>query len=169
MRKLSNAMELLRAKGRPRTKADFEWISQVVAQDELAQAFTLPSAVAAMLLDGLIATGNVRARDMNEELIDLDECTIAQLEGKAELVAANELRDWVREHSTLPQGSQARRVITRKLREGINPPRTIPWKSFCNDVRNECNGWVGNGAKRRPAHGFSDKQIQRAVNDLRSN
>ena len=162
-------MERVRANRRPRTKADFELISRIVAQDELTQAFTLPSAVAAMLLDGLIATGNIRALDKDEKLIDVDECTIADLEGKAELVAANEFRDWLREHSTLPQGSQARRVITRKLREGINPPRTIPWKSFCNDVRNECNGWVGNGAKRRPAHGFSDKQIQRAVNDLRSN
>jgi hypothetical protein len=163
-------MELLRARGRRRVKADFEWISHVVAQDELAQAFTLPSAAAAILLDGLIATGNVRARDRNEEVIDLDECTIADLEGRAELVAANELRDWLREHSTLPQGLQARnRMIAQKLEEGINPPRNIPWKKFCNDIRDGCGGWVITGGKRVPARGFSDKQIQRAVKDLRSN
>ena len=169
MRKIRTEKALERLKRMGEWKPEHEWISHVVAQDELAQAFTLPSAVAAMMLDGLIATGNVRARDKNDDLIDLDECSIGGLEGKAELVAANELRDWLRVHSTLPQGSQIRRVITRKLREGFNPPRTIPWKSFCNDVRNECNGWVGNGAKRRPAHGFGDKQIQRAVNGLRSN
>jgi hypothetical protein len=158
----------LNAKRRPRTKADFEWIGQSVAWAELTHAFNLPTAVAAMLLDGLVATGVVRALDGDGVLIDPEDCTIADLEGKAASVAANELRNWLREHSTLPQGSQARRVIARKLREGINPPRTIPWKSFCNDVRNECNGWVGHGAKRRPAHGFSDKQIQRGVKDLKS-
>jgi hypothetical protein len=122
-----------------------------------------------MLLDGLIATGNVRACDKNDDLIDLDECSIAGLEGKAASVAANELREWVREHSTLPQGSQARdRLIAQKLQEGINPPRNTPWKTFCNLIRNECNGWVGNGAKRKPAIGFGDKQIQRAEGRIRT-
>jgi hypothetical protein len=170
MRKLSNAMELLRAKGRPRTKADFEWINRVVARDELAQAFNLPSAAAAMLLHGLIATGNVRVLGNDNELIDIDNCAIADLEGKAASVAGDELRDWINAHSTLPQGPQGRdRLIAQKLQDGINPPRTIPWKQFCDGVRDECGGWIVTGGKRVPARGFSDKQIQRAVNDLRSN
>ena len=169
MRKLSNAMELLRAKGRPRTKADFEWINRVVARDELAQAFNLPSAAAAMLLHGLIATGNVRVLGNDNELIDIDNCAIADLEGKAASVAANELRDWINKHSTVPQGRQSRDgLIAQKLREGINPPRNISWKEFRDDIRNGCGGWIVTGGKRRAAHGFGDKQIQRAVNRLRS-
>jgi hypothetical protein len=115
----------------------------------------------------LIATGYVRALDADRELIDLDECTISELEGKPAYVAAEDLLDWLHEHSTLPQGSRDR-LIAQKLRKGINPGRNTPWKPFCNVIRDECGGWVGNGAKRRPATGFSDKQIQRAVKDLRS-
>jgi hypothetical protein len=154
---------------RPRTKADFEWIGQSIAWAELTQAFNLSNDVAAMLLDGLIATGNVRALDRDGELIDIDNCPVADLEGKAKSIAANELRDWISAHSTLPQGPQARdRLIAQKLGEGINPPRNIPWKKFCDDIRDGCGGWIVTDGKRVPTRGFSDKQIQRAVKDLKS-
>jgi hypothetical protein len=163
---MRKALERLRAL-KPQTKADLEWVSYSVADSELAQALSLPNDVALTLLCGLIATGNVRALNKDRELIDLGDCTIAELEGKPAFVAADDLRDWLHEHSTLP--SDRDRLIAQKLRAGINPPRTIPWKPFCNDIRDGCGGWIGNGTKRKPAHGFSDKQIQRAVKDLRSN
>jgi hypothetical protein len=134
---MSKTMELLhRLRSKPKPKPD--WIKYGVGENELAQAFNLSSAVAAMLLDGLVATGSVRALDEPGNLIDVDECTIADLEGKAALVAGDELRDWISAHSTLPQGPGARdRVIAQKLREGINPPRAKSWKEFCDLIRNE--------------------------------
>jgi hypothetical protein len=164
-------MERFRAKGRPRlTKANFEWISQGAAEDELAQAFNLPSEVVSMLLHGLVATGNVHALDRdNGELIDIDECKIWELEGKIKSVSADELRFWLSRLSTVPQGPQGRdRLIAQKLGEGINPPRNKSWKEFYVLIRDGCGGWVVTGGKRKPARGFGDKQIQRVVNDLRS-
>jgi hypothetical protein len=156
-------------KPRPRTAADFEWMPSGPAQDELAQAFSLSSEVASMLLHGLVATGEVRALDENQTLIDVDECKIWELRGKPALVAANELRDWLREHSTVPQGPQGRdRLILQKLSEGINPPRNITWKEFYVRIRDGCGGWLITGGKREPAKGFSGKQIQRVVNKLKS-
>ena len=163
---MRKAIERLKAI-KPQAKADLEWLSYAVADNEIAQAFNLRNEATLMLLCGLIATGNVRALDKNGDLIDLDECTIVELEGKPAFVAAEDLRDWLRDHSALPQGARDR-VIAQKLRDGINPPRNIPWKPFCDVIRDGCGGWVGNGTKRKPAHGFSDKQIQRAVKDLRS-
>jgi len=161
-------MQRLRAPRPPRTKADFEWIGESVAWGELVRAFNLPSDVASMLLHGLVATGTVHALGKDGELIDFDQCTIADLEGKVRSVSVDELRDWIGEHSALPQGSQGRdRLIEKKLKARIDPPRTIKWKEFNNAIRDECGGWIGNGAKRKPAWGFSDKQIQRAVKDLR--
>ena len=56
MRKVSpKVMERLRAIGRRRTKTDFEWISSGSAENELANAFSLPSDAASILLRGLIA------------------------------------------------------------------------------------------------------------------
>jgi|SRR6516164_991483 len=161
-------MQRLRAPRRPRTKADIEWIGEGVAWDDLAKAFNLPSDVASMLLHGLVATGTVHALGKDGELIDLDQCTIADLEGKVKSVSVDELRDWISEHSALPEGPEGRdRVIAQKLSAGVVPPRTISWKTFCDDVRNECRGWIGNGATRKPALGFGDKQIQRAVKNLK--
>jgi len=158
--------ERLRAIGRPRTKADFEWIGSGVAWDELAKAFSLPSEVASMLLHGLVASGTVHALDGDEKLIDLDDCTIADLEGRVKSVSVDELGDWIVGASSRPQRNHRNRVIVGKLQSGDVPGRNVPWKKFCDDVRNLCNGW---GAKGRPATGFSNKQIQRAVNDLMSN
>jgi hypothetical protein len=151
----------------PRAVADGDWISHGVGQDELARAFNLPPAVAEILLAGLIATGTVRALSADGP-VDLDECVIADLAGKAKRVAAGEFREWVRDNSVLPLGAGLRdRFIAQALREGLDPPRLIQWKAFCDHIRKGCNGWVGNGAKRRAAWGFSDKQIQRAVKGLR--
>jgi hypothetical protein len=56
-------------------------------------------------------------------------------------------------------------VIQALIDEGLSPPRNIQWKLFCDRVRNECNGWLVPG---KPALGFSDKQIQRVVKELRA-
>jgi hypothetical protein len=67
-------------------------------------------------------------------------------------------------NQALPRKGSREAVIARLIAEGLHPPTTIRWKAFCDRVRDECNGWVGKGAKRRPAWGFDDRTIK---NDVR--
>jgi hypothetical protein len=83
------------------------------------------------------------------------------------VVVEDDLRDWLRKQSPVPlSGRQREAVIAEMLRSGDNPPRNISWKEFCVKVRDQCNGWI-NKAKDKAALGYSLKQIQRAVKDLR--
>jgi hypothetical protein len=163
-KRLTEELERLKA-SKLFNKADHDWIKFTEAVDEIVEAFGICSEAASKTLFGLIATGLVRALDKAEQVIDLDECTIAELEGKPKFVSASQLRSWLREWSAAPTGDRMR-VIEAKLRSGQIPGRNIPWKQFCNDVRNDCNARLD--AKGRPALGFSDKQIQRTVNGLRA-
>jgi hypothetical protein len=54
-------------------------------------------------------------------------------------------------------------AIRRLLAEGVIPPTNIPWKQFCDRVRDECNGWMGEGSERTPAWGFNDRTIKDTV------
>jgi hypothetical protein len=54
-------------------------------------------------------------------------------------------------------------AIRRLLAEGIIPPTNIYWKQFCDRVRDECNGWMGEGPNRTPAWGFNDRTIKDTV------
>jgi hypothetical protein len=54
-------------------------------------------------------------------------------------------------------------AIRRLLAEGVIPPSNIPWKQFCDRVRDECNGWMGEGSERTPAWGFNDRTIKDTV------
>jgi len=157
-------VERLGAEQKPLNKADHKWIGITKAWVEVREAFGICTEAASVMLDGLVATGQVRALDETKEFIDLDECTIAELEGKPRWVSASELRDWLREWSAAPTADRDR-VISEKLRSNQIPGRNVHWKKFCDDVRDKCNGWR---AKGRPAWGFGDKQIQRHVKDLMS-
>jgi len=65
--------------------------------------------------------------------------------------------------AALPRRGSKEAVIRRLLAEGILPPADIPWKEFCERVRDECNGWIGIGPQRKPAYGFNDKAIKYTV------
>jgi hypothetical protein len=54
-------------------------------------------------------------------------------------------------------------AIRRLLAEGVIPPTNIPWEQFCDRVRDECNGWMGEGRTRTPSWGFNDRTIRDAV------
>ena len=54
-------------------------------------------------------------------------------------------------------------AIRRLLAEAVIPPTNIDWKQFCDRVRDECNGWMGEGSARTPAWGFNDRSIKDAV------
>jgi hypothetical protein len=124
----------------------------------IAQALAIPHQAAGMLLYGLAATGNVRTLDDELDPIDEDKCTISELGGSIAYVSAEDIRRWLGDWSVVSQPSHRETVIAAML------PRTVPWKQFCNDVRNACRGWK---AKGKPALGFGDKQIQRIVKNLR--
>jgi hypothetical protein len=125
---------------------------------EIAQALAIPDGAAAMLLYGLAATGNVRTLDDELDPIDEDKCTISELGGSIAYVSAEDVRRWLGEWSFVSQPSHREAVIAAML------PRTVPWKQFCNKVRNACGGWTTKG---KPASGFGDKEIQRIVKNLR--
>ena len=75
-------IERLGAEQRPLNKADHKWIGITKARPEVMEAFGLSYEAASMVIYGLIASGHVRALDETLEFIDLDVCTIAELEGK---------------------------------------------------------------------------------------
>ena len=52
-------------------------------------------------------------------------------------------------------------AIIKRLQAGEQPPDKVPWKKFCDNIRDDAEGWIDN--RQRPALGFSNKQIQRAV------
>ena len=148
---------ILKGKAKPRRKADYDWINFANAVGEIAKALSLPSEIAQATLFGLIATGEIRASDRTD-LIDLDECTIAEIQGRAAFVVAGELREWLRDHSTAPSANIRDAEIRKRL------PRRMNWKDFGNEIRDACpGGWIG---KHRPGMGFSLKQIQRRVKEL---
>jgi hypothetical protein len=133
------------------------------AVTEIADALNVKNDAAAMTLYGLCATGNIRWLGEGGEVIDEDECTIADFNHKPRWVIASDVRSFLTDWSPDPQPSHRHAVIKAKLDEGARPGRTIPWKKFCNEVRDKCNGWR---AKGKPTWGFSNKQIQRHVKDL---
>jgi hypothetical protein len=146
-----------RLKRRKATPKPADWIRVAHGVDEIVNALSIPSAVAQITLIGLIATGNVRMRDLDPE-----DCKLADVE-RAEFVSATDIAEWLREYAAPLKERDA--VIAKLIRNGANPPRTHSWKDFSNDVRNQCDGWR---AKGKPAWGFGDRQIQRAVKALKA-
>jgi hypothetical protein len=135
------------------------WIAFASATDEIKLALGVIDEVAAMILQGLCATGNVLACDAQQQVIDPEECTIATYEVRVYYVDADAVRHFLAEWSPAPQPALIDVEIAKRL------PRRIPWKQFCDQVRDACNGWRSPG---EPAWGFGDKQIKRSVKDLQA-
>jgi hypothetical protein len=135
------------------------------AANEIAEALKIHYEAAAMTLYGLCATGYVRWVDVSGEIVEEDELTVANFSNKPAFVVPDDVRSYLANWSPDPQPKMREQVIQALLAEGHNPPRKIKWKPFCDLVRDKCNGWLAPG---KPALSFSDKQIQRAVKDLRT-
>jgi hypothetical protein len=135
------------------------------AVNEIAATLNIPYQAAEMTLYGLCVTGGVRWSPVGGEVVELDEITADDFSNKPALIEADDIRSQLTEWSPQPQRSRRDQVISGLLAEGLNPPRNVDWKSFCDRVRDKCNGWLKPG---KPAHGFSDKQIQRVVKELTS-
>jgi hypothetical protein len=132
---------------------------------EIAEALQIPYAAAEITLYGLCATGDVRWIDVSGAMVEEDELTVANFSGKPALIDIDDVRACLVEWSPDPQPKRRGQVISTLLAEGRNPPRNIKWKPFCDLVRDKCNGWFEPG---KPAPSFGDRQIQRAVKDLRT-
>jgi hypothetical protein len=136
-------------------KPEEDWLTLNEAIRLLAKALIVSDEVAHFTLIGLIATEHIRARDL-----DPNEVSLAEL-GRAEFVSRNDLAEWLP-----PPPNERDAAVLTLLRGGANPPHTGPWKDFYNSVRNQCRG--GWRAKGKPGFGFTDKQIQRRVKDLKA-
>jgi hypothetical protein len=147
-------------------KSSWSWLAFSTATDEIKLALGVIDEVAAMILQGLCATGNVLACDGQQQVIDPEERTIATYEIQVAYVNADDLRYWLSACTAAPQQKHLDSVIRRMRDDHKFPGRNVPWKKFNDEVRDKCNGWI---AKDKPAFGFSDKQIQRRVKRLREN
>jgi hypothetical protein len=156
---------LQRSKKQPaQTKLLLEF---TVAVREISVALSIAYEPARMTLYGLCATDDVRAFDQQGEPVDPDVCTISDFGRMPVWVSTMDVRHHLTEWSQAPLAFREA-TIEAMLRSNKIPPRGIPWKDFCNTIRDGCNGWLSKGsiAKHRPAKGFSDKQIQRITNGL---
>jgi hypothetical protein len=143
--------------GKLKRKTSSSWLAFSSACREIKSALYVEDEVAAMILQGLVATGNVHACDDAQQLVDLDECTITEYENRVAFVEVDDLRYWLSRCTRAPQPALIDAEIAKRR------PRRVPWKQFCNEVRDACNGWQRPG---KPALGFSTKQIQRRYNSL---
>jgi hypothetical protein len=57
-------------------------------------------------------------------------------------------------------------AIARRLNKRENPGSSVPWKDFCNSIRDECGGWIDKKQDHKK-RGYSDKVISRVVKRLR--
>lgn len=64
---------------------------------------------------------------------------------------------------TAPKRDVLRRAVQTRLHRGEMPGRNSPWKTFCDNVRDDCDGW---SKGRKPMRGYGDKTIGRIVKDL---
>src|SRR5262249_32736823 len=135
------------------------------AANAIATSLNISFEAAIMTLCGLCATGNVQWVDDSGEVVEEHELTVPNFNRKPAVVVAARIRSCLADWSPQPQRSQRDRAIPGLLVEGHTPPRSIKWKPFSDLVRDKCNGWLKAG---KPALGFGDKQIQRAVKELRS-
>jgi hypothetical protein len=140
-----------------------EWITLNIAIGKVAEALSFHEDLAEAILFGLIANQDLRVGDAKGELIDTDQASISDVRSKLTYIAYSDLQHWLREHAKLPLVKDRDNVIAALLTEGKIPGSNIAWKDFDDEVRDLCNGWLGKGAKRRPARGFDHRTIQRSV------
>jgi hypothetical protein len=111
------------------------WLAFSSATDEIKLALGVIDEVAAMILQGLCATGNVLATDSQQQLIDPEECTIATYEVQVAYVNADDLRYWLSACTAAPQQKLLDSVIRRMRDDHKFPGRNVTWKKFNDEVR----------------------------------
>jgi hypothetical protein len=128
--------------------------------------------------EGIVRSGRTRYEDDDRTVIDeppeiirpnewgsdqLDLTIDEDTANEVILISEDDLDHWLAGQVTTGQGeasSPRDTAIIKRL------PRTASWKEFCDHVRDDADGWITVNKQRVPARGFSDKQIQRAVERL---
>jgi hypothetical protein len=57
-------------------------------------------------------------------------------------------------------------AIEKLLARGQRAPDDVPWKQFCDDIRDDCGAWIGDRKHRKTKRGFSDDTIERVARKL---
>jgi hypothetical protein len=57
-------------------------------------------------------------------------------------------------------------AIKKRLARGQRAPDDVPWKQFCDDIRDDCGAWIGDRKHQRTKRGFSDDTIERVAREL---
>jgi hypothetical protein len=143
-------------------KAPTEWLPFDKAAGKLQLGLKLASIEAAtMTLYGLCATGTVRWLDNQEQLVDEDECTVADFDSKPAFIVTVDvlhwLAGWVPNLKLLEELRDT--LILERVRDGDRPG--IQLYDF---VRKACH--VGSNRRGQlDQEGFSDKQLGRIAKD----
>jgi hypothetical protein len=138
-------------------KAPTEWLLFSEAAAKIEVGLKLANEAATMTLYGLCATGNVRWLDDKQQLIEEDECTIAEFSGKPAYVVTVDVLHFLAEGVPNPKQLQAYRdtLILERIHDGDRPG--IQLYEF---IRGACH--VGINRKGQfDQEGFSDKQLGR--------
>jgi hypothetical protein len=145
-------------------KKPMDWLAWGKAADEIAEALNLQWEPALTLLHGPCATNLVRWLDRQGEIVDEFEYVLAKFGTEAvAFVNTTDLREQLAEWSRRPQPELLKARIVKMIADGVVPGRTRKWKEIFRELRDSCNGWLGDG---RPARGFGDRQIQRVFKEL---
>src|SRR5262249_34859060 len=70
--------------------------------------------------------------------------------------------------SRKPSSAQKRRdaAIQNRLDNGDRPPSNVTWPKFCQVVRAEGDGFIGNPKKEKYKRGFTDDTIEDVTREL---
>jgi hypothetical protein len=160
-----------------------EWINFYLAADKICERLGLSRGAARKTLQELCASREVRSQKQPYSMVGNEfqgegppvqilpaewrttevDLTI-DADGCRYLVdvSKEDFEYWLGNQTAIKALSPRDAAILKRLRAGERPPKVVPWKKFCNDIRRDAGG-LTNG---RPARGFSDKQIRRTVEKL---
>jgi hypothetical protein len=130
---------------------------------------------------GRIATPGAALPEEDERRVLADIKGPMLLRGEFRLTEAEKLRRTIRREMQAVFDEGRRRnfapkkvtplaaVISRRLAANEQPGTNVQWQTFCDSVRNDCNGWADSNSKLKiPKRGFGDKSIQRIVGQHRT-
>jgi hypothetical protein len=154
----------------------YDWVLFSYVGAAISITLGLSQGVAERTLRELCAKGDIRSircgldKEDEAQIIKPSEWLKAEVDLEGSVlqyvsVSLDDYRYWLRQQKQPEELSARDTVISKLLQAGECPPDKLPWKEFCDTVRDTANGWTNN----EPSFGFSDKQIQRAVKILRTN
>jgi hypothetical protein len=106
-----------------------------------------------------VAPSEWKQREVDHDGPDADGCKVVVMLNEDDFLR------WLLRQPQPAAESPRDAAIRKLLQAGKRPASNIGWKPFCDLVRNNAGGWH---AKDKPAHGFSNKMIERSVKVIAS-